>query len=71
VIDVARAPDGTIYLTTTDSLLRLVGTPSGSPVPAGSATSPGSGAVGTGVGLVIAAALIGGLILLRRRILRR
>jgi glucose/arabinose dehydrogenase len=71
VIDVARAPDGSIYLTTTDSLLRLVGTPSGSPVPAGSPTSPGSGAVGTGVGLVIAAVLIGGLILLRRRILRR
>jgi glucose/arabinose dehydrogenase len=71
VIDVARGPDGTIYLATTDSLLRLVGTPSGSPVPAGSPTSPGSGAVGTGVGLVIAAVLIGGLILLRRRILRR
>jgi len=72
VIDVSRGPDGTIYLTTTDSLLRLVGTPRGSPVPAGSATSPGfdSGA-GTGVRLVIAAILIGGLILLRRRILRR
>jgi glucose/arabinose dehydrogenase len=71
VIDVARGPDGSIYLATTDSLLRLVGTPTGSPVPAGSPTSPGSGAVGTGVGLVIAAVLIGGLILLRRRILRR
>jgi aldose sugar dehydrogenase len=72
VIDVARGPDGTIYLATTDSLLRLVGTPTGSPVPAGSPTSPGSdGALGTGLGLVIAAVLIGGLILLRRRILRR
>jgi hypothetical protein len=71
VIDVARGPDGTIYLATTDSLLRMVGTPIGSPVPAGSPTSPGSGAVGTGVGLVIAALLIGGLILLRRRILSR
>jgi len=72
VIDVSRGPDGTIYLTTTDSLLRLVGTPRGSPVPVGSPTSPGfdSGA-GTGVRLVIAAILIGGLILLRRRILRR
>jgi glucose/arabinose dehydrogenase len=70
VIDVVRAPDGTIYLATTDSLLRLVGTPTGSPVPAGNPPSPGGGA-GTGVGLVIAAVLIGGLILLRRRILRR
>ncbi|HET7868701.1 MAG TPA: PQQ-dependent sugar dehydrogenase [Actinomycetota bacterium] len=72
VIDVSRGPDGTIYLTTTDSLLRLVGTPRGSPVPTGSPASPGfdSGA-GTGVRLVIAAILIGGLILLRRRILRR
>jgi len=72
VIDVSRGPDGTIYLTTTDSLLRLVGTPRGSPVPVGSPTSPGfdSGA-GTGVRLVIAAILMGGLILLRRRILRR
>ncbi|HEX9693710.1 MAG TPA: PQQ-dependent sugar dehydrogenase [Actinomycetota bacterium] len=72
VIDVARGPHGTIYLATTDSLLRLVGTPSGSPVPAGSPTSPGFGSgAGTGVGLVIAAVLIGGLILLRRRIVRR
>jgi outer membrane protein assembly factor BamB len=72
VIDVARGPDGTIYLATTDSLLRLAGTPTGSPVPVGSPTSSGSdGDVGTGIGLVIAAVLIGGLILLRRRILRR
>lgn len=57
---------------TTDSILRLAGTPTGSPVPVGSPTSPGSGrGATTGVGLVIAAILIGGLILLRRRILRR
>jgi hypothetical protein len=55
----------------TDSL-RLVGTPTGSPVPTGSPTTPGfDGGARTGVGLVIAAVLIGGLILLRRRILRR
>jgi hypothetical protein len=55
----------------TDSL-RLVGTPTGSPVPTGSPTTPGfGGGARTGVGLVIAAVLIGGLILLRRRILRR
>jgi glucose/arabinose dehydrogenase len=72
VIDVSRGPDGTIYLATTDSILRLVGTPSGSPVPAGSPTSPGfGGGARTGVGLVIAAILIGGLILLRSRIDRR
>jgi len=72
VIDVARGPDGTIYLATTDSILRLAGTPTGSPVPVGGPTSPGfGGGAGTGVGLVIAAVLIGGLILLRRRILRR
>ena len=72
VIDVARGPDGTIYLGTTDSILRLVGTPTGSPVPAGSPTTPGfGGGATTGVGLVITAVLIGGLILLRRRILRR
>jgi hypothetical protein len=71
VIDVARGPDGTIYLATTDSILRLVGTPTGSPVPAGSPTTPGfSGGARSGIGLVIAAVLIGGLILLRRRILR-
>jgi aldose sugar dehydrogenase len=72
VIDVARGPDGTIFLATTDSILRLAGTPTGSPVPVGSPTSPGSGrGATTGVGLVIAAVLIGGLILLRRRIVRR
>jgi glucose/arabinose dehydrogenase len=72
VIDVARGPDGTIYLATTNSILRLAGTPTGSPVPVGSPTSPGlGGGARTGVGLVIAAVLIGGLILLRRRIDRR
>jgi glucose/arabinose dehydrogenase len=72
VIDVARGTDGTIYLATTDSILRLAGTPTGSPVPVGSPASPGSGrGATTGVGLVIAAVLIGGLILLRRRIVRR
>ena len=71
VIDVARGPDGTIYLATTDSILRLAGTPTGSPVPVGSPTSPGlGGGARTGVGLVIAAVLIGGLILVRRRIFR-
>jgi glucose/arabinose dehydrogenase len=44
----------------------------GSPVPVGTPTSPGSGRnATTGVGLVIAAVLVGGLILLRRRIVRR
>jgi len=72
VIDVSRGPDGTIYFATTDSIVRLAGTPTGSPVPVGSPTSPGfGGGARTGVGLVIAAILIGGLILLRSRIDRR
>ena len=72
VIDVSRGPDGTIYVATTDSILRLAGTPSGSPVPVATPTSPGFGTGGwTGAGLVIAAVLIGWLILLRRRIVRR
>jgi glucose/arabinose dehydrogenase len=72
VTDVARSPDGTIYVATSDSIVRLAGTPSGSPVPVASPTSPGfGGGARTGVGLVIAAILIAGLILLRSRIDRR
>jgi len=74
VTDVARAPDGSIYAATSDAILRLPGTPPGSPRPTASPTSASSGpagGAGTGVGLVIAAVLIGGLILLRRRIARR
>ncbi len=72
VTDVARAPDGSIYVATSDAIVRLAGTPSGSPVPVASPTSPGfGGGARTGVGLVIAVVLIGGLILLRRRIVRR
>ena len=74
VTDVARAPDGSISVATSYAILRLPGTPPGSPRPTGSPTSasPGpAGGAGTGVGLVIAAVLIGGLILLRRRIVRR
>jgi len=71
VIDVSRGPDGTIYVATTDSILRLAGTPSGSPVPVATPTSPGGTGGWTGAGLVIAAVLIGWLILLRRRIVRR
>ena len=72
VTDVARAPDGSIYVATSDAIVRLAGTPSGSPVPAATPTSPGFGTGGwTGAGLVIAAVLIGWLILLRRRIVRR
>ncbi len=81
VTDVARAPDGSIYVATSDAILRLAGTPTGSPEPGSSATasprpgasptSPGlGGGARTGVGLVIAAVLIGVLILLRRRIAR-
>ncbi len=72
VIDVSRGPDGTIYVATSDAIVRLAGTPSGSPVPVATPTSPGFGGGGwTGAGLVIAAVLIGWLILLRRRIVRR
>ncbi len=72
VIDVSRGPDGTIYVATTDSILRLAGTPSGSPVPVGAPRLRVSERGGwTGAGLVIAAVLIGWLILLRRRIVRR
>ena len=82
VTDVARAPDGSIYVATSDAILRLAGTaggspepgssPTASPLPGASPTSPGlGGGARTGVGLVIAALLIGGLILLRRRIARR
>ena len=74
VTDVARAPDGSMYVATSDAILRLTGTPPGSPRPTASPTSASPGparGAGTGVGLVIAAVLIGGLILLRRRIVRR
>jgi len=72
VIDVSRGPDGTIYVATSDAIVRLGGTPSGSPMPVATPTSPGFGTGGwTGAGLVIAAVLIGWLILLRRRIVRR
>ena len=74
VTDVARAPDGSISVATSYAILRLPGTPPGSPRPTGSPTSASPGparGAGTGVGLVIAAVLIGGLILLRRRIVRR
>jgi len=82
VTDVARAPDESIYVATSDAILRLAGTaggspepgssPTASPLPGASPTSPGlGGGARTGVGLVIAALLIGGLILLRRRIARR
>ncbi len=67
VTDVARAPDGTIYVATADSVLRLSGTPSGSPVPSAVASSRGRG-ITTTAGLVIAAILLVALILLRRRI---
>lgn len=68
VTDVARSPDGTIYVATADSILRLSGSPSGSPVPSAVSSARSSRGIGTTVGLVIAAILLVALILLRRRI---
>ena len=81
VTDVARAPRGTIYVATAEAMVQLQGTPSGSPGlrstsgsprPGASPTSPGPpGGAGSAIGVVIAAILIGGLILMRRRLMRR
>lgn len=70
ITDVARAPDGSIWVVTPTALYRRSGRIQAlSPSPRASSGS-GSGLVTVG-GLVIAAVLLGGLLLMRRRLLRR
>jgi quinoprotein glucose dehydrogenase len=92
IIDVARAPDGSIRLVTPTAIFRseapsgdaspsptsaTQGSPSPTPTDVspspGASASPSAGGAGTltGVGLVILALLVGGLLLMRSRLLRR
>jgi len=69
VTDVARAADGSIWVVTPSALYRRSGSIAAlSPTPGDG--EPLSGLV-SGAGLVIAAVLIGGLLLMRTRLLRR
>ena len=69
ITDVARAPDGSIWVVTPTTLFRRSGSIAAlSPTPGDE--EPLSGLV-SGAGLVIAAVLIGGLLLMRTRLLRR
>ena len=87
IIDVARAPDGSLRLVTPTAIYRSEAAPADStavPSPTGATeasappsetASPGAGGrpggVGTGAGIVVLALLVGGLLLMRSRLLRR
>ena len=69
VTDVARASDGSIWVVTPSALYRRSG-PIDALSPTPGEEEPPSGLV-SGAGLLIAAVLIGGLLLMRTRLLRR
>jgi glucose/arabinose dehydrogenase len=69
ITDIARAPDGSIWVVTPSALYRRSG-PIDALSPAPGEEEPPSGLV-SGAGLLIAAVLIGGLLLMRTRLLRR
>jgi glucose/arabinose dehydrogenase len=69
ITDIARAPDGSIWVVTPSALYRRSG-PIDALSPTPSEEQPPSGLV-SGAGLLIAAVLIGGLLLMRTRLLRR
>ena len=61
ITDVARAPDGSLLLVTPTTIYRSVAPPAGG----------GPGGISAGAGLVVLALLVGGLLLMRNRLLRR
>ncbi|MGH2541014.1 MAG: hypothetical protein ACRDGK_10865, partial [Actinomycetota bacterium] len=69
ITDIAPAPDGSIWVVTPNALYRRSG-PIDALSPTPGEEEPPSGLV-SGAGLLIAAVLIGGLLLMRTRLLRR
>jgi glucose/arabinose dehydrogenase len=74
IIDVARAPDGSLRLVTPTAIYRSAAPASATASPSETASPEaggGQGGVTTGAGVVVLALLVGGLLLMRTRLLRR
>jgi glucose/arabinose dehydrogenase len=79
IADVARGPDGSLWVATVDAIYREAGAVSASPSPTGSRSSPAPTAgpeeplsgLRSGAGIVVLLLILGALFLVRSRLMRR